>query len=118
MSIINVNVNLAEAVRAMTVWTISAQRGTGGTRLATELATAADIPLLDREALALFAQRIDPDFPEVDELEGASAAGSTRLLSARRSPPARRTLSARWGFDRSFPTSDGPSLPRRLSRRL
>ena len=54
----------------MAVWTISAQRGTGGTRLATELATAADVPLLDREALALFAHEIDPDFPEVDELEG------------------------------------------------
>ena len=54
----------------MGVWTISAQRGTGGTRLASELATAADVHLLDREALALFAQQIDPEFPEVDELEG------------------------------------------------
>ncbi len=53
----------------MTVWTISAQRGTGGARLATELATAADIPLLDRDALALFAHEIEPDLPEVDELE-------------------------------------------------
>jgi hypothetical protein len=55
----------------MAVWTISAQRGTGGTRLTTALATAANVPLLDREALALFAQQIDPDFPEVDdELDG------------------------------------------------
>jgi len=53
----------------MAVWTISAQRGTGGTRLATELATAANVPLLDREALALFAHEIDPDFPEDDDLE-------------------------------------------------
>jgi cytidylate kinase len=54
----------------MAVWTISAQRGTGGTRLAAELAKAADVPLLDREALARFAHEIDPDLPEVDELEG------------------------------------------------
>jgi hypothetical protein len=65
----------------MAVWTISAQRGTGGTRLATELATAAGVPLLDREALALFAQQIDPDFPTLMTSSiGASAAGSTRLL--------------------------------------
>lgn len=53
----------------MAVWTIAAQEGTGGGRLATELAAAAGVSLLDREALARFARRVDPNFPEDGELE-------------------------------------------------
>lgn len=53
----------------MTVWTIAAQEGTGGGRLAAELAEAAGVQLLDREALARSAHEIDPDVPEVGELE-------------------------------------------------
>jgi hypothetical protein len=56
--------------QALAVWTIAAQEGTGGSRLATALAAAAGVPLFDRAALALFAHRLDPDFPLVDELEG------------------------------------------------
>ena len=52
----------------MTVWTIAAQEGTGGARLAAELALAADVPLLDRTALAALAHQLDPDCPEDDEL--------------------------------------------------
>src|SRR6266404_4404927 len=54
----------------MTVWTISAQEGTGGTRVAAELAAAAGVPLLDREALAVLAHEVDPALPELEELEG------------------------------------------------
>jgi hypothetical protein len=53
----------------MTVWTIAAQEGTGGARLAAELALAADVPLLDRTALAVLAHRLDPDCPPDDALE-------------------------------------------------
>ena len=54
----------------MAVWTIAAQEGTGGARLAAELAAAAGVPLFDRAALALFARRLDPDFPAGGELAG------------------------------------------------
>jgi cytidylate kinase len=53
----------------MTVWTISAQEGTGGTRVAAELAAAAQVPLLDREGLSLLAREVDPALPELNELE-------------------------------------------------
>jgi hypothetical protein len=53
----------------MTVWTIAAQEGTGGSRLAAELALAAGVSLLDREALAVSARQIDPEFPQDGELE-------------------------------------------------
>jgi Cytidylate kinase-like family len=53
----------------MTVWTIAAQEGTGGARLAAELALAADVPLLDRTALAALAHQMDPDCPEDEELD-------------------------------------------------
>src|SRR3954468_3152701 len=51
-STINVNVNLARRPRTA-VWTIAAQEGTGGARLAAELAEAADVSLFDRTALTL-----------------------------------------------------------------
>jgi hypothetical protein len=54
----------------MAVWTIAAQEGTGGARLAAALAEAAGVSLLDRQRLALFAHQVDPDFPELDEIEG------------------------------------------------
>jgi Cytidylate kinase-like family len=53
----------------MAVWTIAAQEGTGGARLASQLAAAAGVPLLDREALAFLAHQVDPAYPEVGELE-------------------------------------------------
>jgi cytidylate kinase len=52
----------------MTVWTISAQEGTGGTRVAAELAAAARVPLLDPGALSVLAHELDPALPELDEL--------------------------------------------------
>jgi hypothetical protein len=56
----------------MAVWTISAEEGTGGDQLAAHLAAAADVPLLDRKALALLAASLDPnlgDLGEIDQLE-------------------------------------------------
>jgi hypothetical protein len=53
----------------MTVWTISAQEGTGGARLATELAAAAQVPLFDREALSPLAREVEPALPRLDDLE-------------------------------------------------
>jgi hypothetical protein len=53
----------------MAVWTIAAQEGTGGARLAAELGAAAGVSLLDREALAHFVHQIDPNIPEADDLE-------------------------------------------------
>jgi hypothetical protein len=53
----------------MAVWTISAQAGTNGSRIAADLATAAGVSLLDREALAVLAHEVDPDLPHIDELE-------------------------------------------------
>jgi hypothetical protein len=65
----------------MAVWTIAAQEGAGGARLATELAAAAGVSLLDREALALSAHQIDPNFPEADELDHLGGRLNTLLLS-------------------------------------
>jgi cytidylate kinase len=53
----------------MAVWTISAQEGTGGTRIAAELAAAAGVPLLDRDALSVLAHQADPSLPALEELE-------------------------------------------------
>ena len=36
----------------MTVWTISAEKGAGGARIAADLATAADVQLLDFKTLS------------------------------------------------------------------
>jgi hypothetical protein len=51
----------------MTVWTISAQEGTSADQTAAQLAAAAQVPLLDRNALALLAHDIDPDHLAADE---------------------------------------------------
>ncbi len=53
----------------MTVWTISAQEGTGGGQVAAELAAAAGVPLLDHDALAALAHDIDPDHLDVKEFD-------------------------------------------------
>jgi hypothetical protein len=53
----------------MSVWTIAAQEGTGGERIAADLAAAAGVPLLDRPALARIAHELDPDELEVEDLE-------------------------------------------------
>ena len=45
----------------MAVWTVSAEQGTGGDRLSASLAAAADVPLFDREALAVLAHELNPD---------------------------------------------------------
>ena len=54
----------------MAVWTISAQEGTGGARVAAALAAAADVSLVDRETLALLAHEADPALPVLDDVEG------------------------------------------------
>jgi cytidylate kinase len=55
----------------MTVWTISAEQGTGGVAIATELAARAGVPLLDRKELAAVAHAVDPELEteDADELE-------------------------------------------------
>jgi hypothetical protein len=103
----------------MAVWTISAQRGTGGTRLTTALATAANVPLLDREALALFAQQIDPDFPEVDHELDRRLGGRLNALALSTaitacSVDAFREIELR----QKLPDLGRASLPRQLARRL
>ena len=66
----------------MTVWTISAQEGTGGTRVAAALAAAAGVPLLDREGLSVLAHAFDPALPEFDELEARFGRFTMLSLSA------------------------------------
>ncbi len=53
----------------MTVWTIAAQAGTGGDRIAAGLAASAGVPLLDRQTLARFAHDLNPDELEVEDIE-------------------------------------------------
>ena len=66
----------------MTVWTISAQEGTGGGRLAGELAAAAGVPLFDREAIAALAHELDPELPELVDLEARFGRFTMLSLSA------------------------------------
>jgi hypothetical protein len=66
----------------MAVWTISAQEGTGGTRVAAELAAAAQVPLLDRDALGLLAHQIEPALPQLDDLEARFGRFTMLSLSA------------------------------------
>src|SRR5436853_2145388 len=63
----------------MAVWTIAAQEGTGGERIAAELAAAAGVPLLDRGTLAVFAHELDPDRFQVDDLDGVEERFAGRL---------------------------------------
>jgi hypothetical protein len=53
----------------MAVWTISAQAGTAGDRIAARLAASAGVPLVDRASLAAFAHEQNPAIGNVDELE-------------------------------------------------
>jgi cytidylate kinase len=53
----------------MTIWTIAAQAGTGGDRIAAELAASAGVPLFDRQTLARFAHDLNPDEFEVEDVE-------------------------------------------------
>jgi hypothetical protein len=63
----------------MAVWTISAQEGTNGARIAAELALAAGVSLLDRESLAVMAHEADPALPQLDEVQ--SRFGRFTMLS-------------------------------------
>jgi cytidylate kinase len=53
----------------VTVWTISAERGAGGTAVATGLAERAGVPLLDLDGLARIARELDPDVRSREDLE-------------------------------------------------
>jgi hypothetical protein len=53
----------------MAVWTISAQAGTAGDRIAARLAAAAGVALVERASLAAFAYELNPAIGPVDELE-------------------------------------------------
>jgi hypothetical protein len=68
----------------MAVWTVSAEQGTGGDRVAASLAAAADVALIDREALAVLAGEINPDVTgaaKLDELERRVGGGGVSLLA-------------------------------------
>jgi hypothetical protein len=68
----------------MAVWTVSAEQGTGGDRVAACLAAAADVTLIDRDALALLAHEINPDVTgaaKIDELERRVGTGGVSLLA-------------------------------------
>ena len=67
----------------MAVWTIAAQEGTGGERIAAELAASAGVPLLDRHTLARFAHELNPDELDVEDLEAIEErfGGRLRMLA-------------------------------------
>jgi hypothetical protein len=68
----------------MAVWTVSAEQGTGGDRIAASLAAAADVELIGRDTLALLAHDINPDVmgaDTIDELERSVGRGGVSLLA-------------------------------------
>jgi cytidylate kinase len=68
----------------MAVWTVSAELGSGGDRVAAELAAAAEIPLIDREALSLLAHNLNPDImgaKTIDDLERCAGKSGVTLLA-------------------------------------
>ena len=68
----------------MAVWTVSAEQGTGGDRVSANLAAAADVALIDRDALALLARDLNPDVTgaeTIDELERRVGRGGIGLLA-------------------------------------
>jgi hypothetical protein len=68
----------------MAVWTVSAEQGTGGDRISAALADAADVELIDREALALLARDLNPEITDgakIDELEQCVGRGGVTLLA-------------------------------------
>jgi cytidylate kinase len=89
----------------MSVWTISAQIGTGGERVAAELAERAGVPLVDRHVLASGLEGIgDVDSVERRVCSRLNAVGLTLALTAG-APEAYRELRLR---------QDLPALARRL----
>jgi hypothetical protein len=64
----------------MAVWTIAAEEGTGGARIAASLAATSDAALLDRTTLTLFARELNPDVGDAEGLE--ERLGGWRHLSA------------------------------------
>jgi cytidylate kinase-like protein len=78
-------------VCTVAIWTIAAQEGAGGERVAAELAAAAGVPLLDRETLAVFAHELEAectvdDFREIEHRVGGRL--SRLALSLAMSGPA------------------------------
>ncbi|MEO9175670.1 MAG: cytidylate kinase family protein [Gaiellales bacterium] len=68
----------------MVVWTISAEAGTGCDQVASDLATAAGVPLFDRSALALLAAELDPELigsQRIDDLEECVGGGGLTLMA-------------------------------------
>jgi hypothetical protein len=68
----------------MVVWTISAEAGTGCDQVASDLATAAGVPLFDRGTLALLAQELDPELlggERIDDLEECVGGGGLTLMA-------------------------------------
>jgi Cytidylate kinase-like family len=62
----------------MALWTISAQPGTPGLAVAAGLAARAGVPLLDRRALAVFAQDLEPGLA-LDDVEARFCGRLTAL---------------------------------------
>ena len=52
------------------VWTISAQPGTPGGEVASELATRVGVPLFDRKALEPIVHALNPELGDLDDVEG------------------------------------------------
>jgi len=65
----------------MAVWTIAADEATGGGRGAADLASAAEVPLLDRRTLALLAHDLQPELLDLDQLERIDEHLGGRLAS-------------------------------------
>jgi cytidylate kinase len=53
----------------MGVWTISAEAGTGGERVAAALAELSGAELLDRDGLVRIARQLDPELGDVSDIE-------------------------------------------------
>lgn len=76
--ILNADVNLSREAFEMAVWTISAQEGTAGDRVAARLAASAGVPLLDRASLEVFARELNPEIGDIEDLQ-ESAGGLIKL---------------------------------------
>ncbi len=64
----------------MAVWTISAQEGTPGDRVAAGLAVAAGVPLYDRLGLAELARGMELEIPELERIEERFCGRYSHLL--------------------------------------
>jgi hypothetical protein len=68
----------------MAVWTVSAEAGTAGDRIAAQLGAAADVRVFDRDELAALAGELNPGITGADrisELEERIGGGGLTLLS-------------------------------------